>query len=67
MAYKQQGWLDRSLSDEEEEQFRQWARDNYKGEINECWHPVVKMECARLNECSICRRYHGKETVHACK
>lgn len=42
----------RVLNEEEEQQFRKWARDNYKkGEIIlELWHPIVKDECNKINE-----------------
>lgn len=40
----------RELNDQEVEQFKQWAKDNFKPdmEINETWHPVVRQELARL-------------------
>lgn len=40
----------RDLSPEEEEEFRQWARDNFspEKEISECWHPVVVDEWKKL-------------------
>jgi len=42
----------RDLSATEEQQFRQWARDNYLplDDIDGLWHPVVKDECQRINE-----------------
>lgn len=42
----------RSLSDEEEASFRQWARENYKkcAPISGAWHPVVQDECKKINE-----------------
>lgn len=41
----------KQLSSEEEKEFRQWARDNYKvGEpISGIWHPVVQDECVKMN------------------
>lgn len=41
----------RELSEVEVEQFRQWARQNYKrGEpINRAFHPVVQAECHLMN------------------
>lgn len=41
----------RQLSSEEEEKFKQWARDNYKpfDNINTAWHPAVQEECAKIN------------------
>lgn len=42
----------RTLDEEEKKQFKKWARDNYVPgeEISEVWHPVVREECARMNE-----------------
>lgn len=42
----------RELSPEEEKQFRQWARDNYKPftEIKGIWHPVVQDECVKITK-----------------
>ena len=42
----------RTLSPEEEEEFRQWARDNFDSgkEANPLWHPVVRDEWAKLLE-----------------
>lgn len=39
------------LNDEEEEEFRNWARDNYEiyTEINCAWHPITQDECATMN------------------
>lgn len=44
-------WMFRSLSSEEEQQFRAWARENFKpwSKINEVWHPVVRDECEKIN------------------
>lgn len=41
----------RNLSENEESEFRTWARENYKkGEpVNPLWHPAVKDECAAIN------------------
>jgi hypothetical protein len=40
------------LSDVEEETFREWARNNFKpGDIiNTTWHPIVQVECQKINE-----------------
>lgn len=40
----------RELNDQEELEFRQWARDNWKlgDEINELWHPIVIDEIKRM-------------------
>ena len=42
----------RQLTEPEKEKFRQWARTNYipHTEINEVWHPVIQVECRRINE-----------------
>lgn len=43
--------LFKDLTDEEQAQFRQWARDNYKPftEIQGFWHPIVQEECVLIN------------------
>ena len=40
----------RSLSETEEQEFRQWARSTYvAGEpINPLWHPVAREECLEM-------------------
>lgn len=40
------------LNDEQERDFRKWARDNYKPDEEICpaWHPVVVDECKKINE-----------------
>lgn len=52
MAYTQKGLMDRSLTDVEENWFREWARYNYApGDlIAEYWHPVVKEECGKISK-----------------
>ena len=42
----------RQLSEQENEKFLQWARENYfpNTDINPVWHPVVQAECRRINE-----------------
>ena len=42
----------RVLSTEEEAQFRQWAREQYKpgGEVNRVWHWVVRDECRKIDQ-----------------
>ena len=43
--------LFRSLNSQEEEEFRQWARENFNPEsdqISSVWHPVVQDECAKM-------------------
>lgn len=52
MAYVQSNSLFASLTDEQEQDFRKWARDNYKqfSEISGVWHPVVQDECRIINE-----------------
>ena len=41
----------RDLDATEAEEFKQWARDNYKpgDPISGIWHPVIRLECARIN------------------
>ena len=42
----------RKLDKDEEQEFRQWARDNYTrfDPIKGIWHPVIQTECAKMNE-----------------
>jgi hypothetical protein len=42
----------RELTEEEEKEFRKWARDNYEvfNSIDGCWHPVVQEECVKMNK-----------------
>lgn len=44
--------LFKTLTPEEETEFRQWAHDNYKAfdPIPGIWHPIVVQECAKINE-----------------
>lgn len=54
----------RKLTPQEDKEFRKWARDNYvpMSHINTAWHPVVQMECARINK----ERFVAKEMeVHS--
>ena len=41
----------KSLTDQEEVYFREWARKNYKPGtyIKEAWHPVIRNECLLIN------------------
>ncbi len=41
----------KTLTPDEEKQFRQWARDNYQPhtEIAGIWHPVIQDECVKIN------------------
>jgi hypothetical protein len=41
----------KQLSSEEEQEFRQWARDNYKpfSKIDGIWHPSTQDECVKMN------------------
>jgi hypothetical protein len=45
-------WMFRQLDDEEEQEFRQWARQNWTPdqEIDEIWHPVIRDECRKMQE-----------------
>lgn len=42
----------RDLSVQEETEFRQWARDNHTpgAPVNQLWHPVVRDECATIDQ-----------------
>ena len=41
----------RNLSNKENQDFKKWARDNYKQhtKINSLWHPIIKKECENIN------------------
>lgn len=41
----------RTLTTEEAQEFRAWARSNYEPleEISGTWHPVVQAECVQIN------------------
>jgi len=43
--------LFKQLTENQEAEFRQWARDNYKpfDPIEGIWHPVIQDECAKIN------------------
>ena len=43
--------LFKTLSESEEQEFRQWARDNYTplDPIKGIWHPIVQDECTKIN------------------
>lgn len=49
--------LFRELDPVEQEQFREWARENYKPgeEINPVWHPVVQEECSKIELADLAR------------
>ena len=42
--------LFRSLDETEEQEFRQWARDNFKvtDEVKSIWHPSIQDECCKM-------------------
>jgi hypothetical protein len=44
--------LFKTLNPQEEIEFRQWARENYKpySEIKGFWHYVVQDECVKINK-----------------
>jgi len=44
--------LFKTLSDEEQKEYRKWARENYKPyePIKGVWHPIAQAECVRMNE-----------------
>lgn len=43
--------LFKTLDEKEAQEYRQWARDNYKvfSEIKGIWHPEVQAECVKMN------------------
>lgn len=43
--------LFKDLNENQENEFRQWARENYQPltPIEGIWHPVIQDECARIN------------------
>jgi hypothetical protein len=46
-------WMfSRQITKSEELVFRKWSRDNYQAgsKIPTFWHPVVRDECAKMNE-----------------
>jgi hypothetical protein len=57
--YQSTNPLFRSLSDEEEIPFRQWARNNYVPDfsfIEEISHPIVQDECRKIHA----EKYNGE-------
>lgn len=52
MAYTSDSTLHRDLDDNEEQEFRKWARDNFNvlNNIEAFWHPVIKQECQIMIE-----------------
>lgn len=50
--YKSNDPLFRNLNDEEENDFRKWARKNYRKyePIKGIWHPIVQEECVKINK-----------------
>ncbi len=50
--YQSNSPLFKSLTDEEEKQYREWVRINYKkfDPIKGNWHPVVQEECVAINK-----------------
>jgi len=52
MAYESNHPLFKSLSDEQEKEFRNGARENYipMTKINPVWHPVYREECNKIND-----------------
>jgi hypothetical protein len=47
-------WLFRGLNEEQINDMRQWAWDNYKpgDAVKSYWHPVVRRECERIERTS---------------
>ena len=54
--------LFRELEEQEEQTFRQWARENYKpySEIKGVWHWTVQDECVKINK-EVNLNLNGKE------
>jgi hypothetical protein len=52
MEFKLPDNMFRELGDEEGQEFRDWATDNYVpgAEISNYWHPIVKEECEKINK-----------------
>ena len=52
MAYKSNHPLFRDLTDQEEEEFRQAARESYKpGQpVSDLWHPIYRDECYKITK-----------------
>jgi len=46
--YKSKNPMFRSLSDEEEKEFRQWAKDNPTEKPSSLYHPVVNDELRKI-------------------
>lgn len=48
----EQAGVFRELSPLDEEQFREWARENYipQEPIPPFWHPVIRDECEKINK-----------------
>ncbi len=42
----------RNLNSDEEQEFKDWARNNYKpfSEIPGIWHPIIQAECVQINK-----------------
>lgn len=59
--------LFRDLSPEEEKEFRQWARDNYKAgdSISGVWHPTVQDECRIINQEILGNPEYVKNIAHS--
>tara|TARA_R110002124_G_scaffold212856_8_gene378981 strand:- start:812 stop:985 length:174 start_codon:yes stop_codon:yes gene_type:complete len=49
----------RELNEEETQEFKKWARDNYipMSEISKTWHPVVRNECLEINAERLYKKY----------
>jgi hypothetical protein len=52
MEYKMDDSLFRKLDEQEEKQFRLWARQNWKpgDPVSDVWHPVVRDEIRLMQE-----------------
>ena len=45
-------WMFKTLTPDEEDKFRQWARENWKPnkEPSDIWHPVVRDEWTKITQ-----------------
>jgi hypothetical protein len=61
--------LFRELEDEEVEDFKKWARENYTpfAEIKGVWHPIVQQECIDINKNSKVEVYDDQMRLNIMK
>jgi hypothetical protein len=41
----------KTLTADEEKEYRTWACENHRpgGDVNGCWHPIVRDECRKID------------------